>query len=321
MCSVRKILHILIGVNVIRISDTFSAGNYPDFHVACGSLLPDHPPFGVSPGETPFSVSPLHINAKKGEEVPVMLKSETPAMFMGFMLEARKSSDVNEPSVGKFKANSFTTLLNCNGLDGSAVSQKNPSEKTKVNVTWIAPETGTFYFRAAFVQDYTTFWKPNDIVLATTPSPSTTSTAPSTTSTAPSTTSTAPSTTSTDTSTTSTAPSTTSTAPSTTSTAPSTTSTAPSMTSTDTSTTSTAPSTTSTDTSTTSTAPSTTSTAPSTTSTAPSTTSTAPSTTSTDTSTTSTDTSTKSGVAIPLSIFGLGCLGVSVVIVTAVRGN
>ncbi|KAL7828646.1 hypothetical protein SRHO_G00322800 [Serrasalmus rhombeus] len=95
--------------------------------------------------------------------------------FRGFMLEARETND--GPPVGVFSLldSSISRLQSCNGAAGSAVTQINNQVKTAVKVSWSAPNTGRYFFRATFVENFDIFWLRKDI------SPPTTTTTPFTT--------------------------------------------------------------------------------------------------------------------------------------------
>ncbi|XP_036435119.1 cell wall protein DAN4-like isoform X2 [Colossoma macropomum] len=61
-------------------------------------------------------------------------------------------------------------------LLGGAVTQNNNQDKTAVTVSWRAPNTGKYFFRATFVENFETFWARKDISPPTTTTTSTTST-------------------------------------------------------------------------------------------------------------------------------------------------
>ncbi|KAK7888924.1 hypothetical protein WMY93_024484 [Mugilogobius chulae] len=108
----------------------------------------------------PFEVVPI----KYGQDlVTVTLKSKDSRPFAGFMLEARTNTN---QTVGKFLISdpSQFHLLNCSGVQGSAVSQATNNDKRMIEVNWTSEggDVQGVIFRATFVQEYSTFWDPVD---------------------------------------------------------------------------------------------------------------------------------------------------------------
>ncbi|XP_051524878.1 uncharacterized protein LOC127424097 isoform X45 [Myxocyprinus asiaticus] len=120
--------------------------------------------------ETPFKIIP-EVQTFNNSEVETTITVSLTAInspFTGFLLEARKCDSC--PPAGTFSLidSSSSTLLTCDGQSGRAVSHINNLDKTSITVHWQVPESGTFYFRAAFTRDYFMFWQRKPIILPTT---------------------------------------------------------------------------------------------------------------------------------------------------------
>ncbi|XP_042618006.1 uncharacterized protein LOC122145915 isoform X2 [Cyprinus carpio] len=130
-------------------------------------------------GEAPFKIEPEYkevTDSELGKNIIVSLRAS--AQFKGFMLDARKCDEC--ASAGRFhliQTEPNNSILIC---DDRVVAQSNNQRKTIVNVLWIPEETGVFFFRAAFVEDFSIFWLRKPIILTTTASPTTESTSHST---------------------------------------------------------------------------------------------------------------------------------------------
>ncbi|XP_056108235.1 uncharacterized protein LOC130086109 [Rhinichthys klamathensis goyatoka] len=92
--------------------------------------------------------------------------------FEGFMLDSRQCD--NCPSVGTFSLDDLdNSQLICGG---SVVVHINNLKKNSITVFWTPTAAGLFFFRAAVVEDFFTFWRRKRIdVPSTTPPPSETS--------------------------------------------------------------------------------------------------------------------------------------------------
>ncbi|KAK0131670.1 Ferric-chelate reductase 1 [Merluccius polli] len=83
--------------------------------------------------------------------------------FQGFLLQARSRVGQERWPVGCF-TNINTNMihtLSCSGLKNSSISHSSTTNKTRVQVTWEAPNDtthGDIYFCASFVQSYSRFW-------------------------------------------------------------------------------------------------------------------------------------------------------------------
>ncbi|XP_068197692.1 putative ferric-chelate reductase 1 [Antennarius striatus] len=141
---------------------------FPNGSVAysCGSMMPGHPPYMPSTSSPPFTLSTSGSTYRPGGVVSVMVEVEqgSPTEFRGFMLQARsrKPHDLSW-SIGTFinVDTSLFTLLHCNNMKNSTVSQASGEKRKKVQLSWKAPSNsnyGDIYFSASLVQDYTTFW-------------------------------------------------------------------------------------------------------------------------------------------------------------------
>ncbi|TKS80417.1 ADAMTS-like protein 2 [Collichthys lucidus] len=141
---------------------------FPNGSVAfsCGNMMPVHPPFSPSTSSPPFTLSPSSATYRPGGVISVTVEvvKNSSTEFQGFLLQARsrKEHAVMWP-VGKF-INLDTTLftvLHCNNMENSAVSQASGAKRKKIQLTWEAPSNsnhGDIYFSATLVQNYRTFW-------------------------------------------------------------------------------------------------------------------------------------------------------------------
>ncbi|CAL8387707.1 unnamed protein product, partial [Gadus morhua 'NCC'] len=130
--------------------------------------------------DIPFEVNAI---AGEGESIIVSLRirvSPGPIPpFTGFMVDVRKSEI--DPAKGSFvEFGTGSTGLTCNGIQDSAVTQDSNIPKTFVQVKWQAQENGSssFFLRATFVQNFTTFWSPVNVPIQT---PASTTQPPTTT--------------------------------------------------------------------------------------------------------------------------------------------
>ncbi|KAK7939987.1 hypothetical protein WMY93_003313 [Mugilogobius chulae] len=133
--------------------DSSSCYSNGSVSVACENMLPVHDPFSSDSGSPPFTLSASADTYRPGERITVTLevRDNSTSPFQGFFVQARSSSRPDLWPVGKF------TDLNTN----SAVSQANGAKRTKVQLTWEAPDGqthGDVHFRATVVQSYSKFW-------------------------------------------------------------------------------------------------------------------------------------------------------------------
>ncbi|XP_036435647.1 cell wall protein DAN4-like [Colossoma macropomum] len=173
------LLFIYLGGTTLPFVKCFSDGNFDGNQDVCQSMAVDHD--GLSnqdPASNPFTVDPDYIDVTVlGTVVNVSLTANSVGRpFRGFMLEARETND--GPPVGVFSLldSAISRLQSCNGTAGRAVTQTANQDKTEVRVLWSAPNTGRYFFRATFVENFETFWARKDISPPTTTTTSTTTT-------------------------------------------------------------------------------------------------------------------------------------------------
>ncbi|XP_037391557.1 uncharacterized protein PB18E9.04c-like isoform X2 [Pygocentrus nattereri] len=168
------LLFIYLGGTTLPFVKCFSDGNFDGYQDVCQSMAVDHDGQpNQNPASNPFTVVPDYVDVTVLPTVVTANSASQP--FRGFMLEARETND--GPPVGVFSLldSSISRLQSCNGAAGSAVTQIDNQDKTAVTVSWSAPNTGRYYFRATFVENFDIFWLRKDI------SPPTTTTTPFTT--------------------------------------------------------------------------------------------------------------------------------------------
>ncbi|KAK7135974.1 hypothetical protein R3I94_014590 [Phoxinus phoxinus] len=122
--------------------------------------------------EPPFKVEPENVTVTNSDTTIAVTLSGVSSQFQGFMLDSRQCDNCNP--VGTF---SLDDTENSQLICDSVVVHTNNVPKSSITVSWTPTETGQFFFRAAVVQDFSTFWLRKRIVLpSTTPLPSETST-------------------------------------------------------------------------------------------------------------------------------------------------
>ncbi|XP_056379307.1 putative ferric-chelate reductase 1 [Hyla sarda] len=133
---------------------------YPNGQVtdSCVSMTPSHgaaaqtssPPYTLSLDKTTYS---------SGDNIKVTLSSNSGApQFKGFLIQARSGSSTTP--VGSFvTSNSNTQTLTCTSA-ASSVSQTSGSGKSSIDVTWVAPASGSadIQISASVVQTEKVFW-------------------------------------------------------------------------------------------------------------------------------------------------------------------
>ncbi|XP_077080539.1 uncharacterized protein LOC143732940 [Siphateles boraxobius] len=122
--------------------------------------------------ESPFKVEPENVTLTDSEWNTPITVTLSGGSFMGFMLDSRECN--NCKSVGTFSLeDNDNSLLIC---DASVVTHLNNLPKDLIRVFWTPKAAGLFFFRAAVVNDFNTFWRRKQIdVPSTTPLSSETS--------------------------------------------------------------------------------------------------------------------------------------------------
>ncbi|XP_055008058.1 putative ferric-chelate reductase 1 isoform X2 [Boleophthalmus pectinirostris] len=132
--------------------------------ISCESMIPVHLPYTANSSSPPYTLSASADTYRPGDSITVTLEVQDATLyFEGFFLQARSSSSPELWPVGKFKVinNNMFTSLTCNSKMNSAVSQANNTKRTKVVLTWEAPNNekcGDVHFRATVVKSYSKFW-------------------------------------------------------------------------------------------------------------------------------------------------------------------
>ncbi|XP_056408732.1 putative ferric-chelate reductase 1 [Hyla sarda] len=132
---------------------------YPDGRVtsACDSMTPQH-------GHHPQSGALHKISVDRsvyspGDRIRVTLSG---SRFSGFLLQARDADHLDGDAVGSFSLidEGISQLLQCGGVQDSAVSQTNKRRKEEVSVYWLAPHQGPLHiqFLATVVEKYAVYW-------------------------------------------------------------------------------------------------------------------------------------------------------------------
>ncbi|XP_059380150.1 putative ferric-chelate reductase 1 [Carassius carassius] len=125
----------------------------------CGSMMPNHGS-NAQTSTAPFTVTADKITFKEGDQITVVLNSQSGKQFKGFMLQARQVGSTT--SIGTFNVvDNIAQLLSCDGAANRAVSHTSDSSKSTVQAKWTAPtsgQIGNIEFRATFVETANTFW-------------------------------------------------------------------------------------------------------------------------------------------------------------------
>ncbi|XP_007934284.1 ferric-chelate reductase 1 [Orycteropus afer afer] len=136
-----------------------SVANYPNGKVAksCHGMIPEH---GHSPQSHP--VHHISVNQKTfgpGDQIKVTVSGPP---FKGFLLEARDAEDLSGALIGSFTLidSELSQILTCEDVQGSAVSHRNPSKKTDIEVYWNAPSSAPNHiqFLVTVVEKYKIYW-------------------------------------------------------------------------------------------------------------------------------------------------------------------
>uniref|UniRef100_A0A671P8R3 Putative ferric-chelate reductase 1 n=1 Tax=Sinocyclocheilus anshuiensis TaxID=1608454 RepID=A0A671P8R3_9TELE len=144
-------------------ADTVICYSHGKVEVACGDMTPQH---GHDPStkNPPFNIIADKSQLSPGDEIKVtlsMASSEGKHYFKGFLIEARNAGNLSE-KVGSFKLISpgISQLLTCDSKEGSAVSHTDKSQKTEVQVIWVAPSNSpsSVQFLVTVAQGYKEYW-------------------------------------------------------------------------------------------------------------------------------------------------------------------
>ncbi|KAJ4925459.1 hypothetical protein JOQ06_018189 [Pogonophryne albipinna] len=131
--------------------------------VACGDMMPRHGD-GPSPAPPPFSITVDTASFTPGDNITVTLQeaSSTPTYFRGFLIEARDAGKPNSLAVGSFLLTDpqESQLLQCGQTQGSGVSHRRSSRKTRIQAVWEPPNNPPqrVQFLATVVREYKVFW-------------------------------------------------------------------------------------------------------------------------------------------------------------------
>uniref|UniRef100_A0A671P8T4 Putative ferric-chelate reductase 1 n=1 Tax=Sinocyclocheilus anshuiensis TaxID=1608454 RepID=A0A671P8T4_9TELE len=148
---------------VTLFSETVICYSHGKVEVACGDMTPQH---GHDPStkNPPFNIIADKSQLSPGDEIKVtlsMASSEGKHYFKGFLIEARNAGNLSE-KVGSFKLISpgISQLLTCDSKEGSAVSHTDKSQKTEVQVIWVAPSNSpsSVQFLVTVAQGYKEYW-------------------------------------------------------------------------------------------------------------------------------------------------------------------
>nr|XP_021327721.1 mucin-5AC-like isoform X10 [Danio rerio] len=177
MSAVRALLLLIFGFTMLKFICCYSDGSL--LNDQCQSMAIDHGSQASGQDSNPFTVVPDNVTvdiSKVGMSITVTLSTSS-GTFMGYMLEARECE--NCPPAGTFSLlDSANSLLLCGD---KAVTHPNNLDKSSVQVTWMSQATGQFFFRAAFIKNYSSFWTKKAIMLLTTTTSQTTMSPPTTT--------------------------------------------------------------------------------------------------------------------------------------------
>ncbi|XP_026115172.1 putative ferric-chelate reductase 1 isoform X1 [Carassius auratus] len=127
--------------------------------VVCDSMTPIHRSYSAQSTTAPFSITTDKTTFKEGDQITVLLSSQSGDQFEGFMLQARRVG--SSTPIGTFTVTSNAQLLSCNGVANSAVSHTSNSKKSSVDAKWTAPtsgQLGDIKFGATFLKSFSTFW-------------------------------------------------------------------------------------------------------------------------------------------------------------------
>ncbi|XP_075473237.1 putative ferric-chelate reductase 1 [Ascaphus truei] len=148
---------VLLGVLFPLLTAAYRNGRV---EAACMTMEPGHEVAGQTT-DPPYSLTMSKSNYSDGEELTVTLSTNPGAVqFRGFLIQARAGN--GKTPLGSFKiSGSDAQTLKCT-TDASAVSHTSNSNKTSVQVTWVAPRINMsdIQLRATVVQTKLIFWMP-----------------------------------------------------------------------------------------------------------------------------------------------------------------
>uniref|UniRef100_A0A671N3J0 Putative ferric-chelate reductase 1 n=1 Tax=Sinocyclocheilus anshuiensis TaxID=1608454 RepID=A0A671N3J0_9TELE len=125
----------------------------------CGSMTPNHGS-SAQTSTAPFNITADKTTFKEGDQITVLLNSQSGYQFEGFMLQARRVGSTT--LIGTFTVtDSSVQLLSCDGVANRAVSHTSDSKKSSIQAKWTAPtsgQIGDIEFRATFAKGFSTFW-------------------------------------------------------------------------------------------------------------------------------------------------------------------
>ncbi|KAK2150640.1 hypothetical protein LSH36_397g02007 [Paralvinella palmiformis] len=147
---------------LVCVSTILGFGTDPEFgRSACLHLYPSGHEGEPQSTPSPYVVTVSGNSYNPGDLLIVTISSidgRTP--FRGFILQARSDEDP-EQKVGDFIPND-NAKINCvvEGFGGKTVTHVDPSEKTSLSVTWIAPAlaAGDVQFRATIIETFEIYW-------------------------------------------------------------------------------------------------------------------------------------------------------------------
>lgn len=149
----RALLFSLAALGVINTITAFSAGA-PEGE--CASMTPRHSD-PQQEGKSPFNIILKKKTIAPGGSTVVVITSTPGVSIKGFLIQAR----VGDTPVGQFMASpkNYKTM-NCLGGTKNSVTHIDAKSKSRVSVTWIAPENlaEDVIFYATIAKDYSTYW-------------------------------------------------------------------------------------------------------------------------------------------------------------------
>uniref|UniRef100_A0A4W4FJA4 Ferric-chelate reductase 1a n=1 Tax=Electrophorus electricus TaxID=8005 RepID=A0A4W4FJA4_ELEEL len=114
---------------------------------------------------SPYNISVDKVKFSPGGQIKVTLStgsSDSKLYFSGFLIQARDFGHPSAGAVGSFALlePAVSQLLQCNNIEGSAVSHTSSTHKTEVQVLWTAPQNSPskIRFQVTVVQKYNLYW-------------------------------------------------------------------------------------------------------------------------------------------------------------------
>ncbi|CAH2311772.1 Hypothetical predicted protein [Pelobates cultripes] len=124
---------------------------------SCNTMEPNHGTTAQT-SAAPYTLQLSTTTYGPESIVQVTLVASSDTQFKGFMIQAHAGN--NNTPLGTFRTkNQDAQLLKCT-TDAAAVSHTSSSQKTKVEVEWVAPKANisNLHFRATVVQVRPTYW-------------------------------------------------------------------------------------------------------------------------------------------------------------------